>query len=122
MAYSGPTTVPPAGLDGCFSTWQETNSDNVVRNTMDKGNVRTRLRYTGINRSVSATVKLAAEKYVPFRDWFNNNQAFGTIPTEVKTPYGTTELFLWTSPPVINWIDAGHFEATVTMYQGSNWS
>lgn len=122
MAYSGTTTKPPAPLDGCWSTWDETQADNVVRNTMDKGNVRTRLRYTGVNRTVNASVKLSADKYIPFRNWFNRDQAFGTIPTEVKTPYGTTELFLWTAPPTIKWIDANHFEATVQMYQGSNWS
>lgn len=121
MAYDGPTCTPPTGLDGCWSTWDETQADNVVRNTMDKGNIRTRLKYTGINRTVNASVKLTADKYVLFRNWFNRDQAFGTKPTTVKTPYDTTELFLWTAPPTIKWIDQNHFEATVQMYQGSNW-
>jgi len=121
MAYSGATGPRPNDLDGCWSTWDETQADNVVRNTMDKGNVRTRLRYTGINRTVNVTVKLTADKYISFRDWFNRDQAFGTKPTLVKTPYDTEELFLWTTPPTIKWIDPNHFEATVQMYQGSNW-
>ena len=121
MAYDGPTTQPPEGLDGCWSTWDETQVDNVVRNTMDKGNVRTRLRYTGINRTVNASVKLTADKYVLFRNWFNRDQAFGSKPTYCQTPYGSRELFLWTAPPTIKWIDQNHFEATVQMYQGSNW-
>lgn len=121
MAYDGDIGPRPSDLDGCWSTWNEQQADNVVRTTMDKGNVRTRRRFTGINRGVQATVKLTAEKYVPFRDWFNRDQKQGTVPTYVKTPYGTEELFLWTSPPLINWIDAQHFEASVTMYQGSNW-
>lgn len=121
MAYNGPTTNPPSPLDGCWSTWVETQADNVVRNTMDKGNVRTRRRFTGINRTVNVSVKLTADKYIAFRDWFNRDQGQGTIPTYCKTPYGTDELFLWTTPPTIKWIDARHFEATVQMYQGSNW-
>lgn len=121
MAYTGETGPRPAELDGCWSTWQETQADNVVRNTMDKGNVRTRRRFTGINRTVQATVKLTADKYRPFTNWFNRDQGQGTKPTLCKTPYGTEELFLWTAPPTISWIDANHFEAAVQMYQGSNW-
>lgn len=121
MAYDGTTTLPPAGLDGCWSTWNETQADNVVRNTMDKGNVRTRRRFTGINRTVQVSVKLTTDKYQLFMYWFNRDQAQGTIPTFCQTPYGSTELFLWTSPPTITWPDANHFEASVQMYQGSNW-
>lgn len=122
MPYNGPTTQPPAPLDGCWSSWTESQADNVVRNTMEKGNVRTRRRFTGINRTVNVSVKLTADKYLAFRDWFNRDQAQGTIPTYCLTPYGTQELFMWTTPPTINWVDSGHFEATVQMYQGSNWS
>ena len=121
MPYNGEIGPRPDDLDGCWSTWNESQADNVVRNTMDKGNVKTRRRFTGINRSVTASVKLAADKYIPFKDWFNRDQKQGTIPTYCKTPYGTSELFLWTSPPVIEWIDSNHFQASVTMYQGSNW-
>jgi hypothetical protein len=108
MPYNGDIGDRPDELDGCWSTWTEQQSDNVVRNTMDKGNVKTRRRFTGITRA--------------FKDWFNRDQRQGTIPTYVKTPYGTYELFLWTGPPNINWIDSNHFEASVTMYQGSNWT
>jgi hypothetical protein len=123
LAYNGETTYPPLSLgDGCFSTWQEIQQDNVVRNTMDKGNVRVRRRFTGIAKSVQATVRLSADKYLDFMGWFNDGQKQGTIPTTLKTPYGREELFLWTSPPTINWISAEVFEASVTMYQGSNWN
>jgi hypothetical protein len=122
MPYNGDIGDRPDELDGCWSTWTEQQSDNVVRNTMDKGNVKTRRRFTGITRAVTCSVKLTADKYVPFKDWFNRDQRQGTIPTYVKTPYGTYELFLWTGPPNINWIDSNHFEASVTMYQGSNWT
>ena len=122
MAYNGEIGPRPSELDGCWSTWNETQADNVVRNTMDKGNVRTRRRFTGINRTVQVSVKLTKDKYVPFRDWFNRDQAQGTKPTYCVTPYGAEELFLWTTPPTINWIDSNHFEASVQMYQGSNWS
>lgn len=121
MSYNGPTTQPPGDLDGCWSTWTETQADNVVRNTMDKGNVRTRRRFTGVNRTVQVSVKLPASQYFDFKNWFNRDQNQGTVPTYVTTPYGTQELFLWTAPPTINWIDAEHFEAAVQMYQGSNW-
>lgn len=122
MPYNGDIAERPDELDGCWTTWTESQADNVVRNTMDKGNVRTRRRFTGINRTVNATVKLTADKYIPFKDWFNRDQGQGVRPTYCKTPYGLYELFLWTTPPTINWIDANHFEASVQMYQGSGWN
>jgi hypothetical protein len=122
MPYNGETTQPPIGLDGCWSTWTEQQQDNVVRNTMDKGNVRVRRRFTGFNRTVTCSVKLTADKYRDFMAWFNDGQKQGTVPTLCKTPYGAEELFLWTSPPQINWESADVFVASVTMYQGSNWN
>ncbi len=122
MAYNGETTTPPLGLDGCWSTWQEQQVDNVVRSTSDKGAVRVRRRFTGFTRNVNVSVRLAAEKYRLFMAWFNDGQRQGTVPTMCKTPYGTEELFLWTSSPTIKWITAEVFEASVTMYQGSNWN
>lgn len=122
MPYNGPTTQPPINLDGCWSTWEEVQQDNVVRNTMDKGTVRVRRRFTGFNKNVSASVRLPAERYLDFMAWFNDGQRQGTVPTTVKTPYGAEELYLWTSPPTIRWISAEAFEASVTMFQGSNWN
>lgn len=121
MAYEGDVTYPPSTLDGCWATWQESQQDNVVRNTMDKGNVRVRRRFTGINRTVAVSVRLPAEKYLSFMAWYNDGQKQGVVPTYCKTPYGTEELFLWTSPPTISWPSVEVFEASVTMYQGSNW-
>lgn len=122
MPYNGETTQPPTDLDGCWSTWSEQQVDTVVRNTADKGNVRVRRRFTGFTRNVSCSVRLPASKYISFMAWFNDGQKQGTIPTLCKTPYGAEELFLWTSPPTIKWISAEAFEATVSMYQGSNWN
>ena len=122
MPYNGETTRPPLGLDGCFSTWDEQQVDNVVRNTTDKGTVRVRRRYTGFNRNVNASVRLTADKYRLFMAWFNDGQQQGTVPTMCKTPYGTEELFLWTSSPSIKWLSADAFEAQVSMFQGSNWN
>ena len=111
---------PPA-LDGCWGQWQEQQTDNIVKSEMDAGNVKSRRRFTGINRRVSASVRIRAELYRDFMGWFNVDQRQGAIPTLCMTPYGTEELFQWMAPPVITWPESGYFEASVEMYQGSGW-
>ena len=58
MAYTGDIATTPAGL-GCFSSWEESQSDNVTKSSMEDGTVKFRRRFTGIDRRVSATVRIA---------------------------------------------------------------
>ena len=119
--YSGDIGNRPLALDGCFSTWSETMTDNVVKSEMDSGTVKTRRRFTGTNRRVQATVRMDSALYQDFMDWFVVDQRQGSIPTYVRTPYGAEELFLWMSPPAITWPDRNFFEASVSMWQASGW-
>ena len=109
----------PAELDGCWSTWTEKDIDNVIRTEFDSGAMQTRRRYTGVNRVVSATVRLKAELYPYFMDWYRVAQRNGSIATKVITPYGDEEVFQWTGPPTITWPEAKVFTAQVTMWQGA---
>lgn len=122
MAYDGDIAARPPNLDGCWSTWAETQTDNVVKSPMDNGVVKTRRRFTGIQRRAEVAVNLRAELYQDFMDWFNVDQRQGAIPTYVKTPYGTEELFLFVTPPRIEWPESTYFKASVELYQQSGWA
>jgi len=109
----------PAGLNGCWKTWKEQDVDVVIRTDMDAGNVKTRRRFTGISRSVTASVTLPHALLGLFHTWWRVNQRQGAIATRVMTPEGTEEVFQWSAPPTISISVDGTFTANVTMYQGS---
>ena len=110
----------PGQLDGCWQTWDEQDVDVVARTEMESGALHTRRRFTGRSRIVRASVKLPASLYSTFMDWFHVNQQQGAAATYVMTPYGAEELFQWTAPPQIAWVDKNVFQATVSMYQGAH--
>ncbi len=110
----------PATLDGCWKTWQEEDVDMVIRTDMESGAVKTRRRFTGHGRVITASVTLPAKLYNDFMvNWFRINQRQGAIATKVVTPQGNEETVQWTAPPKINWIDKNAFTATVTMQTGA---
>lgn len=121
MAYTGDIAARPQSLDGCWATWKESQTDNVVKSPADSGVIKTRRRFTGIQRRAQVSVMLSAELYQDFVDWFNVDQRQGAIPTMVKTPYGTEEVWLFTTPPAIDWPEAKYFKATTELYQQSGW-
>ena len=122
MAYQGDVGARPPTLDGCWSSWTETQSDNVVKSPMDSGVVKTRPRFTGIQRRAEVMVKMKAENKKTFMEWFNIDQRQGAIPTLVMTPYGEEEIWQFLAPPTINWPEAGYFEASTELYQQSGWN
>ena len=122
MAYDGDIAARPLGIDGCWSSWQEQQTDNVVKSTMDSGVVKTRKRFTGIQRRAQVSVMLTADKYQDFMSWFNTDCRQGSIPTMMKTPYGTEELWQFLAPPTINWPEASYFEAKTEIYSQSGWN
>ena len=109
----------PTTLSGCWSSWNESDVDVVIRTEMASGALHTRRRFTGISRVVTASVTLKAALYGDFMAWFHDNQRQGAIATWVVPPYGGEEKFQWTGPPKITWPDPNAFQATVTMYQGA---
>lgn len=122
MAYEGDIGVRPPELDGCWTSWTEQQVDNVVKSPADSGVVKTRPRFTGIQRRAEVSVKLKAEQYRDFMGWFNVFQRQGAIPTYVVTPYGSEEIWQFLSPPRISWPEAGYFEASTELYQQSGWN
>ena len=122
MAYEGEVADRPPQLDGCWSSWSESQTDNVVKSTMDSGVVKTRPRFTGIQRRAEVSVRLKAEFYKDFMGWFNSFQRQGAIPTRVVTPYGDEEIWQFMTPPRINWPEPSYFEASTELYQQSGWN
>jgi len=112
----------PGQLDGCWQTWQEQDVDVIARTDMESGALHTRRRFTGTSRIVQVSVRLPAELYQIFMTWFRVNQQQGAKATYVMTPYGTEEVFQFTSAPAINWIDPKVFQASVTLYQGAHFA
>ena len=122
MAYTGDIAARPPQLDGCWSSWSESQTDNVVKSEMDSGVVKTRPRFTGIQRRAEVSVRLKAELYKDFMGWYNVFQRQGAIPTKVMTPYKEEEIWQFMSPPKINWPEPGYFEATTALNQQSGWN
>lgn len=122
MAYTGDIAARPPQLDGCWSSWSESQTDNVVKSEMDSGVVKTRPRFTGIQRRAEVSVRLKAELYKDFMGWYNVFQRQGAIPTKVMTPYKEEEIWQFMSPPKIDWPEPGYFEATTALYQQSGWN
>lgn len=112
--------VRPPGIDGCWKQWTESDVDVVTKTEFESGNVRTRRRFTGRQRVVQATVTLPTTLYTAFRDWFIINQRQGSIGTQVKTPYGTEEVFQFVAPPKYTFDTNGTFTAAVELFQGSD--
>ena len=111
----------PASLDGCFSSWSEKDQDVVERTEYDSGNVRTRRRWTGRARMITAQVRLKTELYDDFMDWYRTMQRQGAIATTVKDPLGRDLVVQWVEPPQIQFGQPGSnvFTATVQMYRGA---
>ena len=122
MAYMGEVGARPPQLDGCWSSWSESQTDNVVKSAMDSGIVKTRPRFTGIQRRAEVTVRLKAELYKDFMGWYNVFCKQGAIPTRVMTPYKEEEIWQFMTPPRINWPEPGYFEASAEIYQQLGWN
>jgi hypothetical protein len=109
----------PASLDGCWSSWQEQDLDVLVSSEMESGAFKTRRRFTGISRKVTASVILPVALLNDFRNWYRVNQQQGIKGALIKTPEGTEEAFQWVAPPSISVSPNGTFTAQVSMLQGA---
>ena len=112
----------PAQLDGCWQSWSETDVDVVTKTEFESGNVRSRRRFTGVQRRIQASVKLKMDLYDAFMNWYRVNQRQGAIGTTVKDPLGREITVQWLAPPQIQFGRPGDdtFTATVDMWQGSD--
>lgn len=111
----------PASISGCVQSWSEADMPQVIRTSMDSGTVKVRRRFTGIHRTANASVTLKAEQYDDFMDWYRTLCMGGVYPTRIITPYGKEEVWRFTEPPQIEWIDAKAFRATLALERLPAW-
>ena len=112
----------PAALDGCWSTWSEKQNPNIIRTTMDlPGAVKVRRRTTGITRYANIGRNFEAKHYQDFLNWFNVACQQGVLPTRIKTPYQKEEVWRFTEPPEITWVEPGVFTVSIAAEQLPAW-
>ena len=106
----------PAGL-GCWSTWNESFVDPVIRTDMESGAIKSRRRFTASVRTLEASVRLPKDRYNDFVAWYQVACRSGIVPAELKNPLGVTEAWAFASPPNISSPDPNVFEATCSFYR-----
>ena len=113
----------PASLDGCWASWDEKQEPNTIRTDMEAtGYVKVRRRTTGIMRVAQVKRNFEAKDYDAVLDWFNVACQGGVIPTRMTTPYGKEEVWRFTEPFSISWIDPKAFSVSATIEQLPSWS
>ena len=110
----------PGQLDGCWSTWSEQAADNVIKTEFESGAVRTRRRFTGVQRAAEVSVTMSTEKWSIFNDWYTVNCQQGALATRVKTPTGLEEVWQFMAPPAYTFNVNGTFTATCKLYRGAH--
>ena len=112
----------PTTIDGCWASWEEKQQSNVIRTEMDQtGSVKVRRRSTGVSRIANVSRNLTAEQYDDFVQWFNVSCQGGVLPTRVVTPYKKEEIWRFTEPPQITWLDSKAFAVSCTIEQIPVW-
>ena len=108
----------PATLDGCWASWDEKQEPNTIRTSMDAtGYTKVRRRTTGIMRMAQVKRNFEAKDYDTVMDWFNVACQGGVIPTRMITPYGKEEVWRFTEPFSITWIEPKAFSVSATIEQ-----
>ena len=115
--------IRPPSLDGCWASWEEQQEPNVIRTDMEvPGYIKVRRRTTGIMRVASVSRNFEAKDYTAFMDWFNVSCQQGVNPTRMMTPYGKDEVWRFSSPPKISWIEPKAFQVKCEIEQLPEWS
>ena len=113
----------PASLDGCWASWDEKQEPNTIRTSMEAaGYVKVRRRTTGIMRVAQVKRNFEAKDYDDFVSWFNVACQGGVVPTRMKTPYGKDEVWRFSEPPSISWIEPKAFSVSCSIEQLPAWS
>lgn len=112
----------PASLDGCWASWDEKQEPNTIRTSMEAaGYVKVRRRTTGIMRVAQVKRNFEAKDYSDFVDWFNVASQGGVVPTRMKEPDGSEQVWRFTEPPTINWIEPKAFSVSCKIEQLPAW-
>jgi hypothetical protein len=109
------------GMDGCWSSWSEQEQPMVIRTQMEDGTIKVRRRNTGKHRVATVTRTFKAEHYVNFQLWFDVACAQGIYATRMMTPYGTEEVWRFSSAPQIQWADSKAFSVSCEIEQLAGW-
>ena len=113
----------PASLDGCWASWDEKQEPNTIRTDMEAtGYVKVRRRTTGIMRVAQVKRNFEAKDYDAVMSWFNVACQGGVIPTRMMTPYGKEEVWRFSEPPSITWIEPKAFSVSCSLEQLPAWS
>ena len=113
----------PATLDGCWASWDEKQEPNTIRTDMDAtGYTKVRRRTTGIMRVAQVKRNFEAKDYDDVVDWFNVACQGGVVPTRMMTPYGKEEVWRFTEPFSITWIEPKAFSVVAKIEQLPAWS
>ena len=110
----------PGQLSGAWSTWSEQAADNTIKTEFESGAVRTRRRFTGVQRQADVSVTLPIDQWSVFDQWYTVNCRQGSIATTVKTPQCVEQVCQFIAPPVYQFNVNGTFTATCKLYRGAH--
>ncbi len=111
----------PESITGCFASWNEATSQQVIRTSMDTGVVRVRRRFTHIIRQAQVNVTLERKYYQDFMDWIILRCQGGVLPTYVKEPDGSEQIWRIISIPSVDWVDKNAFRTTLSLEKMPEW-
>ncbi len=111
----------PESINGCFASWSEATTQQVIRTTMETGVVRVRRRFTHVIRQATVSVALERKYYKDFFDWIIIRCQAGVLPTYVKEPDGSEVIWRIVGIPAVDWIDKNVFRTTLTLERMPEW-
>ena len=113
----------PVGLPGCWSSWGEQDQPQIIRTSMDSGDIKVRRRYTGLHRRADVSVRLPADSYDTFMTWFRVSCQNGVMPTNIIEPSGVESIWRFVEAPTIQWLGRGAeaFEASCSFERLPGW-
>ena len=114
------TKADALGPAKCFATWDEARSDNTIRTEMDNGSIRSRRRFTGVQRSLQVSVVVDAKEFAQWDQWYRAAED-GARPVKLKTPWGAEEVWAFAGPPQIGWPESNAFSYKASFYQRDEW-
>lgn len=111
----------PSSISGCWQTWTDQDTPQLIRSSMDSQFVKVRRRTTGLQRTASVTATYPRSVYQDFVDWFRVYCQTGVMPTVIVEPSGVESVWRFVEPPVIEWLDANAFRVSCTFEKMPGW-
>ena len=119
MDYQGQIASRPTNLSGCLQTFNESQMENSIRTSSEDGTtIKVRRRTTAFISIADATVTVKQSDVELWKYWYNVSCQGGVLPTYFKMPNGAEELWRFSAPLSINWIQGkspGQHMAIISM-------